>query len=199
MRRNKTSFNNLRNESGFTLIELIMVLVIIGILASIAAQKMLTVAQEAEVTAEGTSIETMRANLINNYSAELILGNAPEFADNPFNNLNNVPYGYDRRQNNKPLGNVNTNDTWVFVQGANSGNQTAEQTGSTVDASSTTGFIYHQRKDGTVVKWPYNSANGVIGKKEIERTSLLKQKQDIEKVKRGEVIEGQKTRELPGR
>ncbi|MGK0178471.1 MAG: type II secretory pathway pseudopilin PulG, partial [Nitrospinales bacterium] len=83
-----------------------MVVVIIGILASVAAQKMITAAQEAEITAENTSIETMRANLINNYSLELIQGVVPDFADNPFDNLNNVPYGYDRRQNNKPLGNV---------------------------------------------------------------------------------------------
>ncbi|MFT4579255.1 MAG: prepilin-type N-terminal cleavage/methylation domain-containing protein [Nitrospinales bacterium] len=196
MRQKRTSFSRLRSESGFTLIELIMVVVIIGILASVAAQKMITAAQEAEITAENTSIETMRANLINNYSLELIQGVVPDFADNPFDNLNNVPYGYDRRQNNKPLGNVNTNDTWVFVQGANSGNQIPKEAGTTVDDSSTTGFIYHQRKDGTVVKWPYNSANGVIGKKEIERTSPLKQKQDIEKIKRGEPIEGQQIREL---
>jgi len=176
-----------------------MVLVIIGILASIAAQKMITAAQEAEIAAEDTSIETMRANLINNYSFELVSGVAPEFADNPFDNLNNVPYGYDRRQNNKPLGIVQTNDTWVFVQGANGGNSTAEETETTVIDSSTTGFIYHQRKDGTVVKWPYSSGNGIIGAKEIERTSPLKQKQDREKIERGEIIEGQEIRELPGR
>ncbi len=196
MREKRTSLSPLRGESGFTLIELIMVLVIIGILASIAAQKMITAAQEAEIAAEDASIETMRANLINNYSAELVSGVAPEFADNPFDNLNNVPYGYDRRQNNKPVGNKNTDDTWVFVQGATGGGANAEEAETTVTASSTTGFIYHQRKDSTVVKWSYSSGNGLIGKKEFERISPLKQKQDREKIKRGEVIEGQKIREL---
>ncbi len=180
-----------------------MVVVIIGILTSIAAQKMITAAQEAEIAAEDASIETMRANLINNYSTDLILGATPEFADNPFDNLNNVPYGYDRRQNNKPLGNVNTNDTWVFVQGASASNPPIGEDGFVIQgassANSSSGVIYHQRKDGTLVKWTYNSANGVIGKKEIERTSPLKQKQDREKVERGEVIEGQQIRELPGR
>ncbi len=196
MRRNIKSSNSLCSDSGYTLIELIMVVVIIGILMSVAAKKMITAAQEAEIAAEDASIEILRSNLINNYSKELVQGIAPEFADDPFENLNNVPYGYDRRQNNKPLGNVNSNDTWVFVQGPNGGNQTAEEAGTTANDSSTTGFIYHQRKDGTVVKWPYNSANGVIDKKEIERISPLKQKQDIEKIKRGEIIEGQKVREL---
>jgi hypothetical protein len=180
-----------------------MVLVIIGILVSIAAQKMITAGQEAEIAAEDASIEVLHSNLINNYSAGLVQGIVPEFADNPFDNLNNVPYGYDRRQNNKPLGNVNTNDTWVFVQEASASNPPTGEDGLVVqDASSTnssSGIIYHQRKDGTVVKWTYNSANGVIGKKEIERISPLKQRQDKEKVKRGEVIEGQQIRELPGR
>jgi prepilin-type N-terminal cleavage/methylation domain-containing protein len=192
-------FSRLRRESGFTLIELIMVLVIIGILASIAAQKMITAAQEAEIAAEDTSIEVLRSNLINNYSAELVAGVAPKFADDPFENLNNVPYGYDRRQNNKPVGNKNTDDTWVFAQGTTGGGTTEEEAETAITDSSTTGFIYHQRKDSTVVKWSYSSGNGIIGEKEIDRASPLKQKQDIEKIKRGEPIEGQQIRELPSR
>ena len=191
----------MRSEFGFTLIELIMVLVIIGILASIAAQKMITAAQEAEIAAEDTSIEILRSNLINNYSAGLVEGLVPEFADNPFDNLNNVPYGYDRRQNNKPRGNIQTNDTWVFVQGTSGTNPPIGEDGivvqgSTPSTNSSSGFIYHQRKDATVVRWPYNSGNGIIGTKEIERTSPLKQKQDRERIKRGEPIEGQQIRDL---
>jgi hypothetical protein len=182
-----------------------MVLVIIGILASIAAQKMITAGQEAEIAAEDASIEVLRSNLINNYSAGLVEGIVPDFADDPFDNLNNVPYGYDRRQNNKPVGNKNTNDTWVFVQGASAANpalgedgivEQKKTAGTTSTDSSTTGLIYHQRKDGTVVKWPYSSGTGLIGTKEIDRTSPLKQRQDIEKIKRGEPIEGQQVREL---
>ena len=210
LRQKRTLFNSLQRESGFTLIELIMVLVIVGILSSIAAQKMITAAQEAEITAEDTSIELLRSNLVNNYSAELIRNSSSGLAtasypDNPFDNLNQVPYGYDRRQNNKPIGNENTNDTWVFVQGASGANPPVgpdgivEQGGTTSTNSSGGGIIYHQRKDGTVVKWTYNSSNGLIGQKQIERTSPLKQRQDQQKIERGEIIEGQQIRELPGR
>ena len=61
----------------------------------------------------------MRSNLVNNYAAEIILDNSSAtYPDNPFDDLNLIPYGYDRRQNNKPVGDENTNDTWVFVQGS---------------------------------------------------------------------------------
>jgi len=207
MRQRGTLFNSLRSKSGFTLIELIMVLVIVGILASIAAKKMITAAQEAEITLEDTVIDVMRSNLVNNYSAQLIKNategvSTAEFPDNPFDNLNQVPYGYDRRQNNKPVGNQNTDDTWVFLQGASGANPPTGPDGVVVPESggtATVGTIYRQRKDGTVVKWSYNSGTGLIGIKQIERTSALKQRQDRQKIERGEIIEGQKVRELPGR
>lgn len=210
LRQMRPFFKSLQRESGFTLIELIMVLVIVGILSSIAAQKMITAAQEAEINGEDANIELLRSNLVNNYTAELIRNSkaglaTADFPDNPFDNLNQVPYGYDRRQNNKPIGNENTNDTWVFVQGASGANPPVgpdgivEQGGTTSTNSSGGGIIYHQRKDGTVVKWSYNSGTGLIGPKQIERTSPLKQRQDQQKIERGEIIEGQQIRELPGR
>jgi MSHA pilin protein MshA len=193
MKQKRALLNKTQYESGFTLIEVIMVIVIIGILASIAAQKMITATDEAEITAEESTIENMRSNLVNNFGNSLIQGTSAQFPINPFDNLSKVPSGYNRRSNTKPTGKPATDSTWVFISGtANEGRVTAEQAGTTLTNFSVSGFIYHQRKDSTVVKWPYDQANGVIGRLMLDKTSPLKQQQDQEKLKRGEPIEGQK-------
>ena len=193
MKQKRALFSKAGNESGFTLIEVIMVIVIIGILASIAMQKMITATDEAEVTAEEATIESMRSNLVNNYGNSLVQGASAEFPNDPFQNLSKVPAGYNRRGNTKPAGKEATDSTWVFIQGTqNEARVTPEQAGTTLTNFSATGFIYHQRKDSTVVKWPYDSANGVIGRLMVDKISPLKQKQDQEKIKRGEPVEAQK-------
>lgn len=187
----KTFLNRAEKEDGFTLIELIMVVVILGFLASVAMQKMMSAAEQAEITAEDTTIGVLRANMVNNFGDNLLKGLPARFPDDPFENLSQVPQGYDRRRNFQPTGEDEDADIWVFVRGGGTG-LTQEQAGTTLTDFLPVGEIYHQRKDGTVVKWPYDSSNGVIGKKQLDRLSDIKIESEQDKERRGEPTEEEK-------
>jgi len=178
----------LAQEAGFTFIELIMVIIMIGILTSIAAGKMISAVQQAEITAEDRTIDVMRSNLINNFGNDLLNGLAAQFPDDPFTNLSKVPEGYDRQNNSAPSGAEDDASTWAFVSGGG-GNLTPEEAGTTIADFQTTGEIFHQRKDLSVASWPYDSSNGIIGKKQLKSSSRLKEEEDRAKRRRGEPTE----------
>lgn len=178
-----------RNHAGFTFIELILVIVLIGILSSVAAQRMISVAATAEISAEESIIQVLRENLIHNYGDDLTKGKAAVFSEDPFKNLQRVPEGYDRRRSAKPTGEETDDGLWVFIKGIGSGNITAEQAGTTLASFQTTGLIYHQRRDHTIVKWPYDGTTGTVGSKIIELKSELKEKYDLQQSQQGEQTE----------
>ncbi len=160
----KTFLNHQNKEDGFTFIELIMVITLIGVLTSIAAEKLTDVAERTELTAEAATIEVLRSSLIINFGNDMINGIAAKFPANPFARLHKVPGGYDRNRNSPPTGTDEEEDLWVFVPGGVS--VTPEQTGTTLEGFKSTGSVFHQRKDGTVVKWAYDSNIGIIGKRQ---------------------------------
>ena len=160
----KTFLNHHSKEDGFTFIELIMVITLIGVLTSLAAEKLTDVAARTELTAEETTIQVLRSSLINNFGNDMINGLTAKFPANPFSRLHKVPGGYDRNRNSPPVGADEDEDLWVFVPGGG-GDITPEQTGTTLEGFKSTGSIFHQRKDGTVVKWAYDSNIGIIGKR----------------------------------
>lgn len=180
------------NESGFTLIELILVIVLIGILVSTAAQKMISMAEDAEITAENSTVEVLRKNLLSNYGENLVKGLATRFPDNPFINLSKVPDGYDPQRTTRPNGTKVDNGLWIFILGSASISLTPQQAGTTLPTFRPTGIIYHQRRDQTVVKWAYDSSLGVISAKIIETESDLKRQLDLEKQQRGEQTESER-------
>ncbi len=184
----------LTDRGGFTYIELIMVIVMIGFLSSIIALKFVEVAETTEITAEGATIDLLRANMINTIGEQLINGQSATFPINPFDNLTKVPQGYDRFRTTKPTGNSSDDDMWIFVRGdqANAGGQiTPQQAGTTLPTFRLDGFIYHQRRDSTVVRWAYDSSTGVISKRLVEKESDLKRQRDFNAQTRGDTTKDQ--------
>ena len=160
------------NQSGFTFIELVMVIVMLGFLSSIAIQKMLRMAETTEIAVEDTTISTLRSNLIATMGEGLIEGGTGGFSPNPFANLTKVPEGYGHNRDTQPTGEKQDNDLWVYVEGADDDAEelTPEQTGSTLSDFQVSGFIYHQRKNNVVVRWAYDSLSGVISKRLSDKT-----------------------------
>jgi prepilin-type N-terminal cleavage/methylation domain-containing protein len=181
--------DKVKREAGFTLIELITVIVMVGILSSMALQKMMSVQEDAEMVAEDATIEVMRANLIGNFGDDLIKGDFASYPTDPFQSLTKVPEGYNRRRSTAPNGEEEDDRLWVFVQGQTGGGLTAEQAGTTLINFVPSGFIFHQRRDHTVVKWGYDASQGVISNKVIVSKSDLKEALQEEQIEQGEETE----------
>jgi len=145
-KNNKESkMTNSNNTKGFTLIELIMVTIILGILAAVAIPRYMTSVTAAEAAAEDAVISSIRAGLENYATEQLMSAGLRTWPDNPFSALATTPSGY---STDGAVANVD--GEWTFV------------------SSSTGGSISHQRNDNTRYAWAYNKGtqsgdNAVVG------------------------------------
>jgi len=145
----KKNFNK-----GFTLIELIIVMVILGVLASVAVPRYLDSIANAEESAENAVINSIR-NGLKQYAGDMLYkeGRAT-WPDNPFETLSETPPGY------------NSNDNG-FEPGVDQLDGVADTDGGwTFDYANSR--ITHQRADNSRYYWAYdkgeqNGDNAGIG------------------------------------
>ena len=111
------SVRRLSHPRGFTLIELVVIIVVLGILAAVAIPKLFSVTKEAEVA----SVDTMVSNLesaMSIYVARQYTNGGSIGVHNPFDDLSNVPQNY--AGVNDPVNPANTPDgKWSFRPSGN--------------------------------------------------------------------------------
>ena len=137
----------MKNQKGFTLIELIMVTIILGILAAVAIPRYTSTVDKAEAAAENAVISSIEAGL-ETYAIEQLMDNGRRsWPTNPFDALETKPAGYDADDSDD----ADTDGEWTF--------------------NTTTKKITHQRNDNSRVGWQYdegtqsgdNAAVGTLG------------------------------------
>ena len=122
-------------NKGFTLIELIIVMVILGIMAAVAVPRYLDSIANAEESAEDAVISAVRNGLKQYANNALVDGGRATWPTNPFDALSEKPSGH---TNDGDL--ANTDGEWTFINN--------------MDGS---GQITHQRADNSRYYWEYDS------------------------------------------
>ena len=123
------------SQKGFTLIELIIVMVILGIMAAIAVPRYLDSIENAEASAEDAVISAIEAGLKQAANDSLYTNGRASWPSNPFDALADKPAGY-----TEDVDLADVDGEWTFI---------------VTDAEN--GTITHQRADNSRHTWDYNA------------------------------------------
>ena len=128
----------MENNKGFTLIELIMVTIILGILAAVAIPRYMTTVAKAEEAVEDEVISSITSGLEMFATEKLIDNGRRSWPANPFDGLEIKPSGYTTDATD-----ADNDDEWTF--------------------NTTTKRITHQRQDGNRYYWTYDAGTNSDG------------------------------------
>jgi len=128
---------------GFTLVELIIVMVLLGILAAVAIPKMGNTISSSEEATEDAIIAALKS-AVEMYAMDQVVANSVKsYPDNPFDELDKSPVGY------SGVGSLSDVDgEWVFFDANDDG---------------ISNYVAHQRNDNNKYKWNYDISSGTFG------------------------------------
>ena len=142
-----------KSRNGFTLIELIIVMVILGIMAAVAVPRYLDSISNAEESAEDAVISAIRSGLKAAANDSLYTNGRASWPTNPFEALSEKPAGY-----STDLTDADVDGEWTFSSGR----------------------ITHQRADNSRFEWAYNP--GTQGGGDDAKIGTLGQRTEIQGV-----------------